>query len=310
MASEVSGLMNMLEEMKMQSEQQAAEMRTSLEQTRAEMKTCSTETRTSLEQTVANMQGTAVDLEEKLKHHQDEAAAGFKRDVKSGQELVMNGLEEQRQAVSQGLENQDQRISATEKHIEEQLETTRKHVKEQLQQVKDHVSEMFRELSIELLHGQVQNRMQQAKENLTTFGYEVQAFINSPIEIQEYVAARQFVEGIANLDVQRIVSLSSPKNVQDALVKALETEAATKATRMTRRVRSVEEDDEVEVRATSLTSRRRGTYHRNLPVRTAPAGTEKFTCWRCGQKDHLRVGCRMQVTEKSRAAGTNTESEN
>nr|CAH7742050.1 unnamed protein product [Callosobruchus chinensis] len=50
---------------------------------------------------------------------------------------------------------------------------------------------------------------------------------------------------IADLDVQRIVRLSSPRTLQDALVKALEIEAATKATRMTSRVRSVEEDDDV-----------------------------------------------------------------
>nr|CAH7726215.1 unnamed protein product [Callosobruchus chinensis] len=96
-----------------------------------------------------------------------------------------------------------------------------------------------------------------------TFAYEVQslakrAFLNSPFETQEYVAARQLVEGIADLDVQRIVSLSSPRTLQDALVKALEIEAATKAKRMTSRVRSVEEDDEVEVIATSFTSRKRG----------------------------------------------------
>ncbi|VEN46176.1 unnamed protein product, partial [Callosobruchus maculatus] len=51
----------------------------------------------------------------------------------------------------------------------------------------------------ELLHGQLHNRTQQAKEDLTTSAYEVQslakrAFVNSPIETQEYVAARQFVE--------------------------------------------------------------------------------------------------------------------
>nr|CAH7760157.1 unnamed protein product [Callosobruchus chinensis] len=106
----------------------------------------------------------------------------------------------------------------------------------------------------ELLHGQLHNRTQQGKEDLTTFAYEVlslakRAFVNSPTETQEYVAARQFIDGIADLDVQRIVRLSSPRTLQDALVRALEIKAATKATRMTRRVRSVEEDDEVEVRA-------------------------------------------------------------
>nr|CAH7730869.1 unnamed protein product [Callosobruchus chinensis] len=64
----------------------------------------------------------------------------------------------------------------------------------------------------ELLHGQLHNRTQQAKEDLTTFAYEVQSlakrpFVNSPIETQEYIAARQFVEGITDLDVQRIVRM-------------------------------------------------------------------------------------------------------
>ncbi|VEN38969.1 unnamed protein product, partial [Callosobruchus maculatus] len=51
----------------------------------------------------------------------------------------------------------------------------------------------------ELLHCKLHNRTQQAKEDLTTFAYEVQslakrAFVNSLVETQEYVAARQFVE--------------------------------------------------------------------------------------------------------------------
>nr|CAH7767043.1 unnamed protein product [Callosobruchus chinensis] len=69
----------------------------------------------------------------------------------------------------------------------------------------------------ELLYGQLlHNWTHQAKEDLTTFAYEVQrlakrAFVNIPIETQEYVAACQFVEGIADLDVQRTVRLSKPE---------------------------------------------------------------------------------------------------
>nr|CAH7715516.1 unnamed protein product [Callosobruchus chinensis]CAH7755688.1 unnamed protein product [Callosobruchus chinensis] len=65
----------------------------------------------------------------------------------------------------------------------------------------------------ELLHGQLHNRTQQAKEDLTTFSYEFQslaegACVNSSIKTREYVDACQFVEGIADLSVQRIVRLS------------------------------------------------------------------------------------------------------
>nr|CAH7713077.1 unnamed protein product [Callosobruchus chinensis] len=121
------------------------------------------------------------------------------------------------------------------------------------------------------------NTTHQVKEDLTTFSYEVQslakrAIVNSPIETQNYVAARQFVEGIADLEVQRIVRLSSPRTLQDARDKALEIQAATKATRMTRR-------------------------RRNPLFRTTLETTEKFTCWRCGQKGHLRVGCLIKVGE-------------
>nr|CAH7742048.1 unnamed protein product [Callosobruchus chinensis] len=103
------------------------------------------------------------------------------------------------------------------------------------------------------------------------------AFVNSLIETQEYVAARRFDEGIADLDVQRIVRLSSPRTLQDALVKALEIKAATKGTRMTGRVRSVEEDHKVEVRATLFTSRKRSTYQTNPPFRTSLEANEKKT---------------------------------
>nr|CAH7759153.1 unnamed protein product [Callosobruchus chinensis] len=256
MASEMSALMNMLEEIKKENEQQAAEMKEQAEQTRA------------------NMQRTVVELEANLKQQQAEAVAE---------------LEEQRQAVSQALENQDQRISAIEtsqKHVEEQLETTQKHVEEQLQQVKDHLNEMLRELSTversfvaaapafldrhnrialmnnwsneekacvltlmlrdsaagilenisssdlhdygkitsalnlrfenahltELLYGQLHNRAQQAKEDLTTFAYEVQrlakrAFVNSPIETQEYVAARQDIKNLPKRNEEIIAKI-------------------------------------------------------------------------------------------------------
>nr|CAH7764611.1 unnamed protein product [Callosobruchus chinensis] len=191
--SEMSALMNMLEEIKKQNDRQAAEMKQLAVETRA------------------NMRGTVEDLEEKLKHHQDEAAANMKQHqaeavavLKNGQELVMSRLENQRQAVSQVLENQDKHAHLT-------------------------------ELTYEELH----NRTQQSKEDLTTVAYEVhrvakRAFANSPIETQEYVVARQFLEGIADVDVQRIVRLSSPRTLQDILVKALKIEAATKATQLTK----------------------------------------------------------------------------
>nr|CAH7717726.1 unnamed protein product [Callosobruchus chinensis] len=118
-----------------------------------------------------------------------------------------------------------------------------------------------------------------------------QIFISSPIEAQEYVAARQFFECIADLDldVQRTVSLSSPRTLQIALVKALQIEAASRATRMTRSVRSVKQP-------TSFTPRRGGgTFQGNPPVSTTLEGAEKFACWKCGQKGYFRVGCRIQV---------------
>nr|CAH7759114.1 unnamed protein product [Callosobruchus chinensis] len=93
------------------------------------------------------MQGTVMELEDKLERHQDEAAANMKQhqveavtELKSGQELVMSRLEEQRQAVSQSLENQDQRIGA--------IEISQ--VEEQLQQVKDDIKEIVRKQLREL----------------------------------------------------------------------------------------------------------------------------------------------------------------
>nr|CAH7715798.1 unnamed protein product [Callosobruchus chinensis] len=109
----------------------------------------------------------------------------------------------------------------------------------------------------ELLHGQLHKRTKQAKVNLTTFAYDIQrsakrVFVSSPIEIQEYVSARQFVEGIAKPNVQQIVGLTSPRTLQDALVKALDIEAAKRVTRITRRVSFVEQYDKVEVKSTSF----------------------------------------------------------
>nr|CAH7736898.1 unnamed protein product [Callosobruchus chinensis] len=66
-------------------------------------------------------------------------------------------------------------------------------------------------------HGQLHNRTQQLNENLTMYAYKFQssterAFVNSPIDTQKNVPARQFVEGIADLEVQRLVSRSCTRN--------------------------------------------------------------------------------------------------
>nr|CAH7751550.1 unnamed protein product [Callosobruchus chinensis] len=91
-----------------------------------------------------------MELEEKLKRHQDEAAANMKQhqaeavaELKSGQELVMTRKEEQRQAVSQALENQDQRSA---------IETSQKQI--ELQQAKDDVKEIVRGQLRELAAGE------------------------------------------------------------------------------------------------------------------------------------------------------------
>nr|CAH7751573.1 unnamed protein product [Callosobruchus chinensis] len=88
------------------------------------------------------------------------------------------------------------------------------------------------------------------------------------------------------------VRLYNRKTLQDVLVKALEVEAVIIAMRMTTTMHRVEQDDEVDVNATSFTTRRR-----ILPVCTTLEGTQKFTCWTCGQKGHLRVGRHIQVNE-------------
>nr|CAH7725861.1 unnamed protein product [Callosobruchus chinensis] len=197
------------------------------EQTRTDM-------RTNLEQTAANMKHhqdeSLMELEEKLKHHQDAAVMELKEKLKDHQNEALFWKIYPRQILVTIRITSALKLRFGDAHL------------------------------TELLHGQLHNRTQQAPEDLTTFVYEVQslakrAFVNSPIETQEYVAARQFVEGIADLGIQRIVRLSSPRTLQDALVKALDIEAATKATRMTRRVRYVVEDNGIEVRPTSFTPR-------------------------------------------------------
>nr|CAH7738571.1 unnamed protein product [Callosobruchus chinensis] len=57
----------------------------------------------------------------------------------------------------------------------------------------------------DLMHGQLHNRTQQGNEDLTKFTYDVQLLTkqelaNSPIEIQDSVAAFQSVGGIADLE--------------------------------------------------------------------------------------------------------------
>lgn len=63
----------------------------------------------------------------------------------------------------------------------------------------------------QLLHGQLHSRVQLSKESLTEFAQEIEglarkAFANCPVETQDLVAVRQFVEGIADLEIQKVDS--------------------------------------------------------------------------------------------------------
>ncbi|KAJ3645651.1 hypothetical protein Zmor_023292 [Zophobas morio] len=129
----------------------------------------------------------------------------------------------------------------------------------------------------ELLYGQLRNRIQSLNEDLTSYAYEVQTlakkvFVNSPLETQELVASKQFVEGIEDIEVQKIVRLSSPRTLQDALVKALDIEAAIKATRLTKIIRTVEAEEEYEVKAANI----------QRLIQDSPSNV--ICCWGCGKK--------------------------
>lgn len=106
----------------------------------------------------------------------------------------------------------------------------------------------------QLHHSQLRNRVQLFKEDLTTFDFDVErlsrlAFSNCPSDIQERIAAAQFVDGIYNEDVQQMVRLTNPINLKDALSKALEIESAKSASRMSRKIRMASCDEEVSVNA-------------------------------------------------------------
>lgn len=161
----------------------------------------------------------------------------------------------------------------------------------------------------ELLYGQLHGRIQKHKEDLSAFAYDIQnlarrAFANSPADTQEYIAARQFVEGLIDPEIQKVVRLASPRNLQEALVKALEIEAALKATKnCSRNICSVEEDRDNQVQAVKYTNQQSQQARSFGRFGTA---SRTASCWRCGRNGHMRYQCRARLNETKVDGATNT----
>ena len=76
-----------------------------------------------------------------------------------------------------------------------------------------------------------------------------------------------------DIEVQKIVRLSTPRTLQEALVKALDIEPGIKATRLTMKIRTVETEEEEEVKAVNV----------QRLIQDSPSNV--IRCWGCGKND-------------------------
>ena len=165
----------------------------------------------------------------------------------------------------------------------------------------------------ELLHGQLHDRVQLYNESLTSYAQDIhklsrKAFRECPSHTQELVATRQFIQGLLNKEVQKMVRLATPNSLQQALVKALEIEAAIRASSESRTVRCLDStDDDQYVRKVGYDANRPRIVTNSTQFR--PRGP--LRCWECGKVGHVRRYCMSSaVLKKTVEQGTNTTSEN
>ena len=148
---------------------------------------------------------------------------------------------------------------------------------------------------------QVKTRTQKVGESLQEFEADVKrlvrlAYSDAPPTFQETLAIETFVNGIRDGEVKKVLQLSRYQTSSEALIRALEVEAAYNSSRTWHKVRvaelETEENDKLEKLLEKLSQQIINGLAQGRENGAPPK--KSMECYRCGRQGHLKRDCRAR----------------
>ena len=145
----------------------------------------------------------------------------------------------------------------------------------------------------QLHQSQLSKRCQKPGESLQEFEVDVNrlvrlAYVGASGELYDQLATDKFIAGINDKETQLSVRLGRHKSSADALIHAIEFEAAKQASHSTERtcVRVAGVEEPLSAVINQLT-----TLSEKVDIVTRQVNTAKPVCWGCGGSGHIRANC-------------------
>ncbi|KAJ3664328.1 hypothetical protein Zmor_008509 [Zophobas morio] len=153
---------------------------------------------------------------------------------------------------------------------------------------------------------QLKSRIQKSSESLQEFAADVKrlvhlAYPEAPQDFQDRLAAETFVNGVRDSEVRRVLQISGFKKPSEALIRALEVDAAYNSSpRSNVKIRGIGVEGEVNPIQESLDkmSENFEKLAREIiaEIKTGSSRQHggRLECYRCGRQGHVRRDCRVR----------------